>query len=164
MDIMRPLASIRIFQQVPASMELYLLGVQERLASLEHLTFNTSIAALCSLAQYKSHRLAMQSGRSIHIFIRLLKEAAVTSMVNTSVLRSMVCAQIYRHILVIPKNTCSVISALVLGVIGFNMVSIVSLESVHCFPQGNLSHLQKVLLIASQKLLTFRIICPLLMT
>jgi hypothetical protein len=54
MDVIGPLTSIRVFQQVPASMELYLLGVQERLASLGHLTMNTRIPALCSLALCKS--------------------------------------------------------------------------------------------------------------
>jgi hypothetical protein len=93
MDVMTPLASIRMFQQVPASMKLYLLGVQEWLASLGHLTVNTSIPALCFLAQCESHKLAMQPGRSGQVLKRLLKETAVTSMVNTSVLWSMICPQ-----------------------------------------------------------------------
>jgi hypothetical protein len=101
---------------MPASMELYLLGLQHMIASLRHLTMNPSIPAL-------------------------------------------------------------------LGVIGFNMVSTASLESVNCFAQGNFNHLQKVLLngsqiflkilcgkqlfwalwVASHILLTLCIACPLLL-
>jgi hypothetical protein len=86
MDIIRPFASIRVFQQKTASMVPYLLGVQERLASLEHLTINTSIPTLCSRTQCESHRLVMQPGTSIHMLMMLLKQTAVISVVNIAVL------------------------------------------------------------------------------
>jgi hypothetical protein len=86
MDIMGPLTSIRVFWEVPASMGMYLLGVQEWLGSLGHLTTNTSILALWPLVQCESHRLVMRSAGSNRMLVRLLKETAGTSVVNTYLL------------------------------------------------------------------------------